>query len=41
MDYINPGLPKTGNAKVSDKTRMLDKSFAFDFDALLASLLSA
>ena len=37
-DQINPGTPETGNAKVSDKTRVLDRSLAFDFDALLAGL---
>ncbi len=41
MDHINPGSPETGNAKVSDKTRMLDTSFAFDFDQLLAGLVTA
>ena len=39
MDHIHPGSPETGNAKVSDKSRVLDPSLAFDFDALLAGLL--
>ena len=39
MDHIHPGSPETGNAKVSDKSRVLDPSLAFDFDALLASLV--
>ena len=38
-DRIHPGAPETGNAKISDKTRVLDSSLAFDFDALLVGLL--
>ena len=36
IDIINPGTDK-----ISDKTCVIDSSFAFDFDALLAGLLSA
>ena len=38
MDHIHPGSPETGNAKVSDKSRVHDPSLAFDFDALLVGL---
>ena len=41
MGVINPGSPETGIDKVSDKTRVLDPSLAFDFDALLMGLISA
>ncbi len=38
MDAVNPCSPSTGTAEVSDKSRFLDLSLAFDFDALLVSL---
>ncbi len=40
MDVINPGSAASGTDKVSDKTCLLDPSLAFDFDELLASLVS-
>ena len=37
-DIINPG---TGTDRIADSSRVIDTSFAFDFDALLAGLAVA
>lgn len=39
-DFINPGSPDIGTDKVSDKSRVIDTTSTFDFDALIAGLLS-
>ena len=39
IDIINPSPPGTGTDTISDTTKAIDTSFAFDFDALLAGLL--
>ena len=40
FDTINGVLTGLSKDTISDSTKVIDTSFAFDFDALLASLLA-